>query len=276
VVDIAAGFIASLKEEEIEPAVSMMLGRPLQKGGQIALNVSWSTLVSVIRRITGFQWDEFRRIYSKSSDVGSAVKESFEISTKRQTVLLRSDLTIMGIRRLFEEIAGAEGAGSRERKERLTEALLSQASPLETKYLVRIFLGDMRTGFGEGLMEQAIAKAFGLPLGTVQKTSMITGDIGYVAAMARSGGLQGVSSASFKIFKPISLMLAQTSDSLENALLEHGGSTAFEYKYDGARVQIHKRGGAVRLFSRSFTDVTASLPRSSRLHAGRSGLVRRS
>jgi len=118
----------------------------------------------------------------------------------------------------------------------------------------------MRTGFHEGLMEQAVAEAFQLPLDAVQKASMTIGDIGEVALIAKMEGREGLSKIRFKIFRPVGLMLAQMADSITDALEEHEGKTAFEYKLDGARVQIHKLGDEVKIFSRRLTDVTESLP----------------
>jgi DNA ligase-1 len=125
---------------------------------------------------------------------------------------------------------------------------------------VKILSGEMRTGLNEGLMEQSVAEAFGLPLETVQKASMATSDIGEVAAIAKTEGKEHLMRISFQVFRPLKLMLAQVANDVGEALAEHGGRTAFEYKYDGARVQIHKRNEEVRVFSRRLTDVTYSLP----------------
>jgi DNA ligase-1 len=105
-----------------------------------------------------------------------------------------------------------------------------------------------------------VAKAFDVPLATVQKASMALGDIGEVAGIAKTEGKDRLSQVGFQVFRPVKLMLAQTVESVAEALAEHEGRTAFEYKYDGARVQIHKQGGEVRVFSRRLTDVTLSLP----------------
>jgi len=109
-------------------------------------------------------------------------------------------------------------------------------------------------------MEQAVANAFQIPLELVRKASMVLGDIGEVAAKAKIEGKDGLKRINFKIFHPVKLMLAQMADDVAEALEEHGGKTAFEYKLDGARVQIHKFGDEVRIFSRRLTDVTESLP----------------
>ena len=258
---LTADFLNALEPEEIEPAVSMILARPFPKWSPLNLEVSWATVSGIIKRVTGAEWSAFTETFSKTGDVGSMTKTLFENSgVKRQTALVERPLTILEARRSFEQIAEVAGHGSREKKERLIEALLSQASPLEAKYLAKIFVGDMRTGFHEGLMEQAVAKAFGIPLEEVQKASMTVGDVGEVAAIARKEGLEGFSRISFRVFRPVSLMLAQMANDVAEALKEHDGKTAFEYKYDGARVQIHESDGEVRIFSRRLSDVTESLP----------------
>jgi DNA ligase-1 len=261
IISMAAEFLKDLEPEETEPAVSMILGRPFPKWSQKTLDVSWVTLSEILRGITRVDWNVFLEAFRNTGDIGSAAKAVFErAKVRRQALLLQKALTIAEVRRSLEAIADTAGSGSREKKERLIAALLSQASPVEAKYLVKIFIGEMRTGFHEGLMEQAVAEALGVPLSTVQKASMTVGDIGEVAAMAKTEGVERLSKVSFTVFRPVKLMLAQLANDVDEALKERGGETAFEYKYDGARVQIHKRGREVRVFSRRLTDVTLSLP----------------
>jgi DNA ligase-1 len=260
IIGMAADFLRRLDAEEVEPAVSLILGRALPKWSQKTLDVSWATLSGILQRIAGVDWDVFREAFTSTGDVGAAVKAVFEkTNLKKQALLLEKTLTITEVRRLLRSIAETAGSGSREKKERLIATLLSQASPVEAKYLVKIFVSEMRTGLHEGLMEQAVAKAFDVPLATVQKASMAMGDIGEVAAIAKTEGKTRLSQIDFQVFRPVKLMLAQTADDVNAALAKHG-RTAFEYKYDGARVQIHKQGNEVRVFSRRLTDVTQSLP----------------
>jgi DNA ligase-1 len=260
-IDLVADFLKNLESGEVEPAVSMILGRSFPKWSQKTLEVSWATLSEIIKRITGVEWSVFVKTFGKTGDVGSATKTVFEESkVKRQATLFERTLTIAEVRRSLEVIAETSGYGSREKKERLIEALLSLASPVEAKYLVKIFIGEMRTGFYEGLMEQAVSKAFQIPLEVVQKASMTVGDIGEVASIAKTEGKEGLMKVGFRVFRPVRLMLAQMADDVADALEEHDGKTAFEYKLDGARVQIHKLGDEVRIFSRRLTDVTESLP----------------
>jgi DNA ligase-1 len=260
IINLTARFLLLLNADEVEPAVSMILGRAFPKWSQKRLDVSWATLTVILQRITGASWNVFREAFSETGDVGSAVKLVFErTNPKKQALLMEKTLTITEVRRLFLSISSAVGSGSREKKERLISALLGHASPVEAKYLARIFLGEMRTGLHEGLMEQAVAKAFDVQLSAVQKASMVLGDLGEVAFIAKTGK-ERLLEIGFQVFRPVKLMLAQVASDVAEALANHGGKTAFEFKYDGARVQIHKGGSVVRVFSRRLTDVTESLP----------------
>jgi DNA ligase-1 len=259
-IDAVADFLKKLEPEEVEPAVSMILGRPFPKWSPETLDVSWATLSGMVERITSVDWTVFNRAFDQTGDVGAAVKDVFErAKTRRQVSLFERPLTILEARRSFEAVAETSGSGSRDKKERLVEALFGLASPLEAKYLIKVFIGEMRTGFHEGLMEQAVSRAFDVPMDLVRRASMTVGDIGEVAADARSGGEGALAKVGFRVFRPVSLMLAQVANDVAEALAEHGSKTGFEFKYDGARVQIHKLKSDVRIFSRRLTDVTASL-----------------
>jgi DNA ligase-1 len=260
-IDVVAEFFGRLEPEEVEPAVSMLLGRPFPKWSPQTLDVSWATLSEIIKRATGVEWSVFEEAFRESGDIGSATKAVFEKSrVRRQTALFEKDLTLLEVRCGLEAMAETTGSGSRARKERLVTALLSRCSSVEAKYLVKVLMGEMRTGFHEGLMEQAVSEAFRTPLKVVQEAAMVVGDIGEVAAIAKTEGAAGLARMGFKLFRPVNLMLAQMADDVAGALDEHGGATAFEFKYDGARVQIHMSGDRVRIFSRRLADVTESLP----------------
>jgi DNA ligase-1 len=261
-VEYAAEFLKSLQHEEVETAISMLLGRPFPRWDQRVLEVSWTTLSSIIRRLTNIDWKDFQKAFSQTGDIGDATRIVFENNRiRKQSTLFERSLTILEVKRTFERIAEASGFGSRERKERLLETLLSQAAPAEAKYLIKILTGDMRTGFQEGLMELTVSKAFDIPLGTVQTAAMLTGDIGEVAAVARGKGKEGVEKLQFRVFHPIKPMMAKMAADVNEALQEaEGRELAFEFKLDGVRLQIHKSDGDVRIFSRRLTDVTESLP----------------
>jgi DNA ligase-1 len=260
-IDDVSEFLRHLESEEVEPAVSMLLGRAFPKWSPQTLEISWATLSEIIRRITRIEWGVFEEAFRETGDIGSATKKVFENSrVARQSVLFEKALTLLEVRHSLESVAEAVGSGSREKKERLITALLGRCSPVEGKCLVKILIGEMRTGFHEGLMEQAVSKAFDVPLKVVQEATMIMGDVGEVAAIAEAEGARGLAGKGFVVFRPVNLMLAQMANDVAEALSLHGGRTAFEFKYDGARVQIHKSGDEVKIFSRRLTDVTDSLP----------------
>jgi DNA ligase-1 len=261
IIDLTANYLKTLDVEEVEPATNMLVGRAFPMYSQKTLDVSWSTLSRVLERTAKFDWTLFRKAIASTGDIGSAIEAVLEqAKTEKQSQLTSKSLTIMEVRRAFEAIAQTSGAGSRTRKERLITILLSQATPVEAKYLVKVFIGEMRTGLHEGLMEQAVARAFDVPLQKVQYASMVLGDIGEVASRIKTQGVDGLERAGFSVFRPVKLMLAQTAQTVNDALKEHGGESAFEYKYDGARVQIHKQNNTIEVFSRRLTNVTESLP----------------
>ncbi len=262
IIESTANYIKTLVTEEIKAAVNMLVGRPFPRFSQKTLDVNWSTLIAVMEHISGDEWNRlFSEAIAKTGDIGTATKQVLEqTKAKRQLQLTQTQLTILEVRRAFETIARTKGKSSRIKKERLITALIGQATPLEAKYLVKIFTGEMRTGLNEGLMEQAVSAAFGVPLLRVQHAAMVLGDIGEVAEKLKTEGIDALERVGFSVFRPVKLMLAQTADTVQEAFSEQGGCLAFEYKYDGARVQIHKKGSEICIFSRRLSDVTESLP----------------
>ncbi len=226
---LASSFLRRLKEEEIAPAVRLIVGTVFPEWDSRVLEIGGRTV-----------W--------KIMDKG------------KQATLVSKPLTIPRVSEYFEKIAEVSGKGSRKRKESLVESLLSQASPIEAEYLVRIMFGEMRIGVVEGVMLEAIAEAAGVDLELVRRSYMLLGDLGEIALTAIKNGEEGLRRIGVQLFKPIKPMLAEMSYSIAEVLASHGGRTAFEYKFDGARIQIHKKDKEIRIFSRRLTDVTESLP----------------
>lgn len=259
--DLVASFLNRLSSDEIAPAVRMIIGEVFPAWDQIEFEVSGTTLFKILQNLTEISSSEYLDFFNKSGDVGSCFKAVLEVRRKPvQKLLFEKSLTILEAYRILNEIAKATGIGSRKKKKRLLMSLLSRASPLESKYIVKLIIGERRHGFGEGLMEEAIAKAFNIPSSLIRRANMLISDIGYVAQKAKLSGLPGVKSINVVLFHPIKPMLAENVNDVEDALLEFGGMTAFEIKPDGARVQIHKKDGKVEIYSRRLTNVTRSLP----------------
>ena len=159
----------------------------------------------------------------------------------------------------FEEIAGISGKGSSvERKRRLRE-LFSGATAAEQDFLARLLLGELRQGALEGVMADAIAKAADLPLAEVRRAVMLAGNPATVAQAALVEGRAGLAAFRLELLQPVQPMLAQTAESTA-AALEAIGEAAFEYKLDGARIQVHKAADEVRIFTRRLNEVSERLP----------------
>ncbi|MBX6323355.1 MAG: ATP-dependent DNA ligase, partial [Rhodospirillaceae bacterium] len=143
---------------------------------------------------------------------------------------------------------------------RLVADLLGRATRAEQDFLARALLGELRQGALEGLMVEAVARAAGLPVADVRRALMVSGDLGAVARAALGEGAAGLGRFAVQLFRPLKPMLAQTADTPAAALAQLGAPAAFEYKLDGARVQAHKDGETVRVFSRRLNEVTAAVP----------------
>jgi len=178
----------------------------------------------------------------------------------RQTTLFEEPLTIGRVHGTLARIAEASGPGSRRVKGGLLEGLISRADTSEVEVLVRIIFGEMRIGVNEGMMLEGIAGAVGIEVGLVRRALMLTGDLGEVARIALELGEEGLKGVGMRMFVPLKPMLASMSYDIGEVIEEHGGETAFEFKFDGARIQIHRRCDQIRIFSRRLSDVTESLP----------------
>ena len=168
-------------------------------------------------------------------------------------------ITLLKVDDTFSQIAGTTGSGSGSARRRLLTTLLSEATQEEQHFLVRLALGELRQGALEGIMVEAVARASGAPASDVRHALMLTGDLAVVAVAALTEGGPGLKRFSLELLKPVQPMLAQPADDVADALNQLHGA-AFEYKMDGARIQLHKVGQDVRVFTRTLNDVTASVP----------------
>ena len=168
-------------------------------------------------------------------------------------------LTLHDVDAALSAIAATKGAGSRTRRLSLLSALLARATHDERDFLFRLMQGELRQGALESLMIDAVAEAARLPVASVHRAAMLAHGIVAVAEAALTRGAGGLERFSIALMQPIAPMLAQPSDDVASALASFG-TAAFEWKLDGARVQVHKSGDDVRVFTRSRNDVTASAP----------------
>ena len=168
-------------------------------------------------------------------------------------------LTLPDVDRVCAGIAEERGAGSADRRMRGLAALFARASPEERRFLAELFIGEVRQGALAGVLADAIAKAASLPPADVRTAAMYSDNLGEVARAALEEGAAGLARFSLRLLSPVAPMLASTADDVD-AALERLGPAAFEYKLDGARIQVHRAGEEVRVFTRHLQDVTARVP----------------
>ncbi|MEE6139911.1 ATP-dependent DNA ligase [Mycobacterium sp. 050128] len=178
----------------------------------------------------------------------------------RPPAAAEAQLTVTGVHATLTDIGAVSGKGSQARRAELLAKLLAAATESEQTFLVRLLSGELRQGALAGIMADAVAKAAEIPAAAVQRAAMLGGDLPAAAAAALSGGAVALQAFTLRVGQPVGPMLAQTAIGVADALERHGGTTIFEAKLDGARVQIHRAGDVVTVYTRSLDDVTARLP----------------
>lgn len=168
-------------------------------------------------------------------------------------------LSLADVAAALTAIARTSGKGSAAERSTRLRALLGSATHAEQDFLVRLIVGELRQGALEGVMIDAVAAAAGVAVPTVRRAAMFAGDLGAVARVALTEGTAGLDRISIQLNRPVQPMLAQTATDVADAL-EQLGTASFEWKVDGARVQVHKQGDDVRVFTRALNDVTAAVP----------------
>jgi DNA ligase-1 len=170
-----------------------------------------------------------------------------------------ASLEIAEVDRIFQSIVATSGSGSQRQRLELLHQLLSRATEPEQLFLMRLLMGELRQGALEAVMVEALAKASGAPVERVRRAVMLAGDIAPVARALLEHGEPALTQYDVQLFRPVQPMLAGTADDVGEALADLG-EAALEFKLDGARVQVHRSGQDVVVYSRSLNDVTAAVP----------------
>ncbi|MGN6205321.1 ATP-dependent DNA ligase [Humibacter sp.] len=219
-VDAFAALLSKLDRDEVAPGVGLLIGSPVQG----RLGVGWRSMSSA--------------------------------TTPPAT---DPTLTVVEVHALLDRLAATEGAGSATARAGVLAELLGRATEAEQRFLVRAMLGEMRTGALEGVLVDAIARAADVPGEVVRRAVMLSGSLGDTAVLALFGGADALAGVRLTVGRPLRPMLAASAATVANALAETGEASV-EYKLDGARIQVHRRGDEVRVFTRSLADVTHRLP----------------
>ncbi|MCL9813826.1 ATP-dependent DNA ligase LigA [Natranaeroarchaeum aerophilus] len=251
-------------------------GRIFPAWDSTTLDIGPNYLYEAIARAAG-QNVTAADVESELAEVGEigAVAASYEFGGQRGLAAFGAGgsddaLTVGEVFDELDTLAAISGDGSQGTKIDLLFGLLNRCEPIEARYLARLVLSEMRIGVGEGTVRDAIAEAFAVPVADVERALQVSNDYGLVARTAREGGTDGLADITLEIGRPVQAMLAQAG-SVTDAL-EEWDEAAIEWKYDGARVQLHhdpdgieRDGGdttteTTRVFSRNMEDVTAALP----------------
>jgi DNA ligase 1 len=222
-------FLRKLRREEVAPTVLFLTGSIFAESDGRVLNVGYSTLQDVL-----------------------ALAEETPTPTQ--------PLTVLEVQKRLHAISEVHGEDATRRRHELLRELVAESTLEERDVLMRGLFGEMRIGMNEVGMLDAIAEASAIPAPEIRNAQMFLGDLGRLAETALFDGLDAIRAVSLRLLFPIKPMLAGIAETAADALAEHGGKMAVEYKMDGARVQIHRLEDEVRVFSRRLSDVTASLP----------------
>jgi DNA ligase-1 len=256
---IIAAYLRDLAPDDLATAATFLGGRPLPGTGREPLGLGWRGMQMAVEAATGADEDALRRAYDRTSDPGDAL--ALVIEESRSATALAADAapgtaapTLRDVAEAFAAIAATSVA--REKADVLA-ALIRRCDARTARFVVRIVTGELRIGLRDGLLEAAIAEAFARPPAAVTRARMLTGDVGRTAALARDDVLDR---ATLDPFRPLGSMLASPAEDAAEIMRRLGPVVWVEDKYDGVRVQLHRRGGEVRLFSRDLNDVTGQFP----------------
>jgi DNA ligase-1 len=260
-IDLVAAFLAQLEDVELAIASNFIMGRVFPSADMV-LGVGPSILYEALAKACGCTSEVIQYALRETGDPGLVAAV---VAQKRRPLNLSAfssadQLTISDVYERFVSISRASGKRSQDAKVKNLQFLFGAAAPLETQYLARLAMEDLRIGVGEGGVRDAIAKAFGQPADLVERGYNLTNDMGLVAKRAKQSSL---SSLNILINHPIKMMLAQLVEGIGPAIQEMQ-MAAVEWKFDGARVQIHKNGEEIRIYSRRLENDTSSLPDISR------------
>jgi len=243
---------------EMLPLVCYMLrGRIFPDYSAQELRLGWSSIWDSIKAVTTASEEDLTLAYNKFGDLGSAVELIFEEKPRISVSLFEEPLKLEECFNSMLKISALSGKDSLRRKKAVLMGLLNRSSPEEAKFIVKTITGEMRYGFKEGLLEEAIAKAFSVDLEVLRKAYMVRSDIGEVARIAKENP-EKLHTLSIVPGRPLRPMLAETAAELEEGF-KRFENAIFEFKYDGARLGIHKNK-EMNIFTRESEEVSKSLP----------------
>jgi DNA ligase-1 len=246
---LLGAYLAQLEDDDLQTAARLFAGAPFPRKDERVLSVGWSALSDVLLERSEKDGDDMAASYQRHADLGDVAHELIGDSPHEG-----DSLTLFDVSAAFDGIAAVRGTNN---KRELVRALIRRADAGEARYIVKIVSGETRIGLREGLLVDAIAKAFDRDRDAVARANMLTGDIGEAALRAKHGTLDEPTLAHFT---PVGMMLATPVLDLAEVAQRFPPPYVVEDKYDGVRAQVHKAGDRVELYSRTFDRVTGRYP----------------
>ena len=254
---IIADFLKTTPSENLPDIINFLMGSAFAPWSERELGVANKLMIKSLSKTTGVAEG---RIDGMVRDLGDTGKVAEKIcADASQTTLFTETLTVEKVKESLNKMSDLGGKGSQDKKMAYISEMLSSAGPVETRYVVKLILGELRLGVGEGVIKDAIVSAFGVSKELVENACNLTSDLGEVAATARKNGDFGLKEVGLKPGIPMKVMLAQKISGIDEAV-EKLGRCAFEIKYDGMRIQIHKSKEEIKLFTRRLENVTKQFP----------------
>lgn len=247
--------------EIIDKIVYLTVGEIYPPFTGIELGVADKLALRAVKLASGQHEKFVKEEYSRLGDIGLVAEKLLQ--KRSQITLHMHELTVQEVYQSLEKIARAVGEGAMEMKVQILVGLLASATPKEAKYILRIVTGKLRLGVADMTILDALAILYGggkEARESFERAYNLTSDIGYVAKIAVSEGLEGIKNIKITIGRPVRPMLAERLSSATEILDKVGGKCIVEYKYDGERMQIHKKGGDVIIFSRRQENITSQYP----------------
>ena len=227
----------------------------------LEIGVAEKLAIKALARVSGVKEGEIEKNLKKTGDIGQAAQKF--VADKRQVTFFQQPLTVQRVYGTLDKMARASGSGAIDLKMALLAGLLADASPKEAKYIMRTVTGNLRLGIADMTVLDALAIAYGggkENRGYLERAYNVSSDLGRVAITVAERGLEGVKKFEISVGEPIRPMLCERLSSPEEILEKLGGKCIAEYKYDGERIQAHKKGDEVTLFSRRLENISGQYP----------------
>lgn len=254
---ILAEFFKKVEVDELPKITLMVLGTVFPSWSEEEQGIGDKLVMKAVADALGVSVDAVEDAVRDEGDIGAASEKLY--AKKTQMTFFSQPLTVSFVFNQLRKLATISGSRSTARKISNILEILSSASAVESKYICRTITEELRIGVGEGIIRDGISQAFDIDKAVAERAHMLTNDVGLVAKVAALEGEVGLKKLSLTPGKPVKPMLAQLSPGVEESILEMGCALC-ETKYDGIRMQVHKNGDEITLFTRRLENITLAIP----------------